>query len=80
MQSLYKLEQNNTSVRWIVSGWPILICYERKILLNDWLILADKNQANRLNVSKYESLILYDKLTSYISVSKYSVQSNPQDN
>jgi hypothetical protein len=80
MQSLYKLEQNNTPIRWIVYGWPILICYERKILLNDWLILADKNQANRLNVSKYESLILYDKLTSYISVSKYSVQSNPQDN
>jgi hypothetical protein len=64
----------------MVSGRPILICYERKILLNDWLILADKNQANRLNVSKYKSMILYDKRTSYISVSKYSVQSNPQDN
>jgi hypothetical protein len=24
--------------------WPMLICYERKILLNGWLILADKHK------------------------------------
>jgi Tfp pilus assembly protein PilP len=57
----------------MVSGWLILICCERKTLLNGWLILADKIKRTKLNVSKYESLILYDKHTSYISVSRYRV-------
>jgi hypothetical protein len=29
-------------IRWMVSGWLMLICCERKTLLNGWLILADK--------------------------------------
>jgi hypothetical protein len=42
MQSLYKLEQNNSPIRWMVSSWLILIYCERKTLLNGSLILADK--------------------------------------
>jgi hypothetical protein len=31
-------------VRWMVSGWLMLICCERKTPLNDWLISADKHK------------------------------------
>jgi hypothetical protein len=37
-------KRNYNPIRWMISGWLILIYCERKTLLNGWLISADKHK------------------------------------
>jgi hypothetical protein len=51
-------------VRWMVSGWLIwlmLICCERKTLLNDWLISTNKHKRTGMStifVNRYSPAII----------------------